>query len=253
MAYSIRSLAKVAGVSTRTLRYYDQIGLLHPAYTTDAGYRMYEAEQVDMLQQILFFRALDMKLGTIKKLLSAPDFNRREALSAHLQALQEKQNRMATLVATIEKTIDTLERNIDMDDTEKFEGLKEQMLDDNEKKYGTEVRQQWGSEAYKKSNDKVKGMTQKQWGDVERLSQEINETLRVALSEGDPSGTQAQKACDLHRQWLCCFWTDDMYSKEAHRGLAQMYCDDPRFRAHYDKIGEGCAEFLRKAIEIYTR
>jgi len=139
-----------------------------------------------------------------------------------------------------------------MSDAERFEGFKQKMIDENEENYGDEVRERWGSDSYAKSQKKVKNMTQEQWTDVEKLSQEVNDTLKAALEDGDPSGELAQKACDLHRQWLCCFWTDDMYSKEAHMGLAQMYCDDPRFKAYYDEIADGAAELLRDAMEIYT-
>ena len=139
-----------------------------------------------------------------------------------------------------------------MTGAEKFEGFKRKMIDENEKKYGDEVRDRWGADSYKKSQQKVKHMTQEQWTKVESLAEGIAGQLRIAVEEHDPAGEAAQKACDLHRQWLCHFWTDDMYTKEAHRGLAQMYCDDPRFKAHYDEITEGAAEMLRDAMEIYT-
>jgi len=250
--YSINKLAKMAGVTTRTLRYYDQIGLLHPAYTTDAGYRVYTTCEVDLLQQILFFRALDMELSSIKALITAPDFDQHEALAKHLAALQAKKMQMEALIATVEKTIDSMKGKEDMNDAEKFEGFKQKMIDENEQRYGDEVRERWGADVYAKSQKKVTGMTQEQWTEVERLSQAVNDTLKAAFEQGDPAGELAQEACDLHRQWLCYFWADGMYSKEAHLGLAQMYCGDPRFKAHYDAIADGCAEFLRDAMEIYA-
>jgi hypothetical protein len=75
-------------------------------------------------------------------------------------------------------------------------------------------------------------------------------TLNEAFKTGDPAGELAQKAADLHRQWLCCFW--DSYTKEAHAGVAQMYVDDERFTAYYDKAQPGTAKFLRDAVLIYT-
>jgi len=93
-------------------------------------------------------------------------------------------------------------------------------------------------------------MTRQQYEEVERLSTAVNEALREAFAEGDPAGKTAQNACELHKQWLCYYW--DSYSKEAHMGLAEMYVNDERFQAYYDKIVPGCAVFLRDAIRIYT-
>jgi hypothetical protein len=136
-----------------------------------------------------------------------------------------------------------------MSDSEKFEGFKQNLIDENEKKYGEEVRAKYGSEVVDRSNAKVKGMTKEQYAEVERLSQEVNDTLKAAFEQGDPSGVLAQKACELHNNWLCYFW--DGYSKEAHLNVTQMYVDDPRFTEYYDKIAPGCAVFLRDAVKVY--
>jgi DNA-binding transcriptional MerR regulator len=250
--YPINKLAKLAGVSTRTLRYYDQIGLLKPAYTTDAGYRMYSTREVDALQHILFYRALDFELGAIKKLLAAPEFDRQVALLEHLEALKARKKQIGRLISTVEKTITTIEKGSTMTDAEKFEGFKQEMLDENERKYGDEVRETWGADAYAQSAAKVKNMTQEQWDETERLREEINTNLNAAVADGDPSGELAQRACDAHRQWLCYFWPDGMYSKEGHLAMAEMYCSDPRFKKHYEDVVEGGAEFLRDAMKVYT-
>jgi len=137
-----------------------------------------------------------------------------------------------------------------MSDKEKFEGFKQKLIDDNEKKYGKEIREKYGNEAVDKSNQKLKGMTPEQYAEGERLSEEILSTLAAAMKTGDPAGELAQKAADLHRQWLSLYW--DSYTKEAHAGLAQMYVEDERFTAYYDKVQPGAAAFLRDAILIYT-
>jgi DNA-binding transcriptional MerR regulator len=253
MEYTIKKLAKLAGVTTRTLRYYDEIGLLRPAYVTNAGYRMYSGTQVDILQHILFYRALDMELGEIKSLIHAPDFNQQTALEKHLVMLKAKRDHMEGLITTVEKTITAMKGSATMSDAEKFEGFKQKMIDENEEKYGDEVRDRWGADSYKASQQKVKNMSKEQWKEVEALSQEVNDALKAAVEEGDPAGELAQKACDLHRQWLCYFWADGMYSKEAHKGLAEMYCQDERFKAYYEKIAPGTAEFFREAMDVYTR
>jgi hypothetical protein len=138
---------------------------------------------------------------------------------------------------------------MEMTDKEKFEGIMQELIDDNEQKNGAEVREKHGDEAINRSNAKVNGMTKEQYTEVERLSQEFNDTLKFAYEQGDPSSELAQKACDLHKRWLCCFW--GQYSKEAHINVTQMYVNDLRFTAYYDKITPGCAVFLHDAVKIY--
>lgn len=137
-----------------------------------------------------------------------------------------------------------------MTDKEKFEGFKQKMIDDNDKKYGKEVRDIYGKDAVEKSNNKLKNMTQEEYDAVTKLAEEQRAILAEAFKTGDPAGELAQKACDLHKKWLCFYW--DSYSKEAHAGLAEMYVDDERFTANYDKEQPGTAKFFRDAILIYT-
>lgn len=137
-----------------------------------------------------------------------------------------------------------------MQDQEKFEGFKQKLVDDNEEKYGQEAREKYGDEAVNKSNQKVKGMTQEEYDEVTRLGVELKETLHTAFLTGDPAGELAQKAADLHRQWLSFYW--DSYSKEAHVGVTQMYVDDERFTPYYDEKQPGTAAFLRDAVLVYT-
>ena len=123
------------------------------------------------------------------------------------------------------------------------------IIAENEKNYGEEIRAKYGSALVDQSNAKIQSLTDEQHLELERLSAELNSTLKAALEQGDPASELAQKACELHKRWLCYFWSN--YSKEAHIGISQMYIDDERFAAHYDKIAKGCAMFLRDAIAIY--
>jgi DNA-binding transcriptional MerR regulator len=250
MEYTVQKLGQLAGVSSRTLRYYDEIGILKPARINSSGYRIYGPKEVDRLQQILFYRELGMSLDQIKDIITSPSFDELEALKQHQVKLLEKREQLDHLISTLEKTIAFKEGRINMSDKEKFEGFKQKLIDDNEKKYGKEIREKYGEDAVNRSNEKIKNMTQEQYEEITRLSSELEETLKAAFQTGDPAGELAQKAADLHRQWLCYFW--DHYSKEAHAGLAQMYVDDPRFTAYYDREQPGTAEFLRDAIHIYT-
>lgn len=251
MEYSINKLAKLAGISTRTLRYYDELGLLAPARASGNGYRIYGQKEVNLLQQILFYRELGMPLENIKEIISSEKFDSKTALESHLSALYAKRERLDLLIENVEKTISAEKGEIMMKDEEKFEGFKQKMLGENERKYGAEIHEKYGDDAVAVSNERFKGMTQEQYSEVERLSLELNETLKAAFQTGDPSGNLAQRACELHKKWLCFFW--DSYSKEAHIGVAQMYVEDPRFKENYDKIAPGCAEFLRDAVLAYCK
>lgn len=251
MEYTVNKLAKISGVSTRTLRYYDEIGLLKPAKIRSNGYRIYGEPQVDKLQQILFYREMGVNLEEIKKLLSDPNYDQAEALINHKKALLKKKEQLEVLIETVEKTIRSLKGEIEMKDHEKFEGFKRNLVDENERKYGKEIRSKYGDDAVDASNAKVMNMSKEQYEEAQRLSAEINETLAAAMKSGDPAGELAQKACELHKQWLCMFWQEGMYTKEGHKALGRMYVEDERFKAYYDSIAEGCAEFLSKALDVY--
>jgi len=249
MEYTINKLAKLAGISTRTLRYYDEYELLTPVRSSSNGYRIYGQQEVDKLQHILFYRELGMSLEDIRKILSDKDFDGENALQSHLSALLAKRIQLDLLIENVQKTISTLKGDSIMSNKEKFKGFTEKLVADNEKQYGTEIREKYGDSATDSSNAKIKGMTQEQYAEVEAISAKLNDTLKSAMEQGNPASELAQKACELHKQWLCYFW--DSYSKEAHVGVAQMYVDDTRFTAYYDKIAPGCAVFLRDSLLIY--
>lgn len=250
MEYTIQKLGNLAGVSTRTLRYYDEIGLLKPARTNSSGYRIYGRREVDLLQQILFYRELGLSLEDIRSIVTDPGFDGTRALREHRNQLLDKRKQLDALIANVEKTIASHEGRITMQDQEKFEGFKKQLIEENERKYGSETREKYGDDKVEKSNQKLMNMTQEEYAKVTQLENEVKVTLAEAMKTGDPAGELAQKAADLHKQWLTFYWNE--YSKEAHAGLAQMYVDDERFKAYYDKDQPGAAEFLRDAIQIYT-
>ena len=241
-----QKLARLAGVSTRTLRYYDEIELLKPARLNSSGYRIYGQNEVNSLQQIMFYRELGVQLEVIREIMTTPDFDRKEALNEHLEKLVEKRNQIDLLIENVNKTIANKEGRIMMSDKEKFKGFKKDLIDENEKKYGKEIREKYGEDTVKASNAKLMNMSQEDYETVTKLSEQVNETLREAMETGDPTSDIAQKAADLHKQWLTFYWNE--YSKEAHAGLGQMYVDDERFKAYYEKIKPGAAEFLRDAI-----
>ncbi len=252
MEYTILKLGKLAGVSTRTLRFYDEIGLLTPGRITEGGYRVYGEKEIDKLQQILFFRELDMSLTDIKTLLASPSFDRLQALNSHLSALKQRRKRLDGLIANVEKTILHEKGSVIMSDKEKFEAFKKDMIRENEEKYGHEVREKYGNQKVDESNAKMMKLTPEQYEKLQLLSAAIVSGLEEAvLNKEDPAGEAGQRLAKMHREFLSFTWKE--YSREAHMGLAQMYLDDARFTAYYDKNVKGCAEFLRDAVAAYVK
>lgn len=250
MEYLVQKLGRMAGISTRTLRYYDEIGILKPARVNSSGYRIYGQSEVDRLQQILFYRELGVSLESIRDIINSPAFDGAKALKEHRGKLLVRREQLDVLIANVDKTLAMTEGRMTMTNKEKFEGFKQKMTEDNETKYGKEIRAKYGDKQVDKSNDKLKGMTEEQYAEVEELRGAIMATLAEAFATGDPAGELAQKAADLHRQWLNFYWNG--YTKEAHAGLAQMYVDDERFTTYYDDKQPGRAAFFRDAVYIYT-
>lgn len=250
MEYAVQKVAQMSGVSGRTLRYYDQIGLLKPAEMNASGYRIYRQKEVDRLQQILFYREMGMSLEAIKEILSDPEFDEATALKEHYQKLIEKRARLDTLLATVQKTIASKEGGTPMQDQAKFAGFKKKMIQENEAKYGKEIREKYGDETVEQSNAKLMGLSPEEYEEMTELEQAVISQLKKAFETGDPASEAAQQLADLHKKWLMYTWTS--YSKEAHAGLAEMYVADERFTAYYDEHVAGGAEFLRDAVLVYT-
>ncbi|NLM96650.1 MAG: MerR family transcriptional regulator [Halanaerobiaceae bacterium] len=250
MEYTVQELARLAGITARTIRYYDEIDLLKPARINSSGYRIYGPKEVDRLQQILFYRELEVSLDKIREILNSPLFDELKALREHRRKLLERKCRLELLIANLDRTIISKERGITMSDQEKFEGFKERMIADNERKYGKEIREKYGDETVDRSYRRLKDMTQEEYEEMARIEEKLMETLQAAFETGNPAGELARQAAELHRQWLSFYW--DSYSEEAHAGLAEMYVADERFKSYYDQGQPGRAEFLRDAICIYT-
>ena len=251
MEYSINALAKLTGVTSRTLRWYDETGLLKPLRTTAAGYRIYGPEQVNRLQDILFYRKLGFELSAIRSILDAPDYDRQLALQSHLAALEQQKNQLDALILTVRKTISTLQGESTMTDIEKFEAFKRRAVAENEAKYGKEAREKYGNEAVDESHAKMLGLSQAEHQRWQALDREILTSLSAAVKAGaDPAGEAGQRIAALHREWLAFSWKT--YTPQAHAGLARMYTADERFTAYYDRETPGCAVFLRDAILAYT-
>ena len=251
--YAPAELAQMSGVSVRTLHHYDQIGLLVPA-RGDNGYRRYSQADVARLQQILLFRACGLELAQIRQALDAPGFDPEQALLGHLSELRRRRHSLDTLIATVERTVADLRGEEVMSDSERFEGLKRSAVEDNERRYGAEVRRRWGDETADAANNLLLAMDEEAWNDMNALEEAIKEQLKAAMATKDPAGEAAAELVRMHARWLELHWPKGTYTPEAHRGMGQMYVADDRFRSYYDDAcGEGAAQFLCDAIAACTR
>lgn len=251
MEYSIRELSSLAGVSARTLRYYDEIGLLKPLYVSKAGYRYYGERELEILQQILFYKERNFDLKQIQKILYQDDFDVMGALEEHLAELERQRDHVDALIGTVKRTISSLKGECEMSDAERFEAFKKGVIEENEEKYGEEARRKYGDAEVDASNRKLLNMTKQEWENFEELGNEINRLLKKGVTEGiSPESEAAKEIVALHKKWLCMTWKQ--YTKEAHKGVALLYTSDERFRAYYDKEAEGCAALLTQAVGYWA-
>lgn len=250
--YTPAQLASLSGVSVRTLHLYDEKGLL-PAKRRENGYREYDEAEVDRLQRILQLRATGMRLDQIAHILDDGVCDEIALLEDQRERLLDQMTQLSDIVSNIDATLASLKEGSKMTDEEKFSAFKSRLVEDNETRYGAEARKRWGDEAVDASNKRVMGMTEGEYDRVGRLEKDMSEALRIAMAKGDVGCEEAEKAFQLHREWLRSFWGEGAYTPDAHRGLAQMYVADERFRDYYEKlIGPGATEFLCKVIERYT-
>ncbi len=236
MEYTIKQVADIAGISTRTLRYYDQIALLKPASISEAGYRIYSDDEIDRLQQILLYRSLGMQLKQIQSILDNPRFHALTALEEHQQNLEAEKEKIEQLLITVKKTIQSKKGEIKMSAEEKFEGFKKERLNENEKLYGKEIREKYGKETIEKSNKKFMNLSQEDFQKMQEAENELFVRLDQLAQSKDLESQAAKEVYRLHKQWLSYTWPN--YSAKAHRGLVQMYLADDRFAKYYNERAE---------------
>lgn len=244
MVYTVNKLAKLAGVSVRTLHHYDYIGLLKPTYVKENGYRYYGDKELLVLQQILFFRELDFPLDQIKKMLQAPRFNMLEALQDQQKLLLIKKNRLEELLVTISNTMNSLKNNQQPKDEELYEGFSMKQMEE----YQEEAKKRWGdTDAYKQSMERTKHWTKEDYKRIAIEGKKFTQQLADAMDK-DVKSPEVQSLIAQHRQGIEVFYD---CSDEMHRGLAKLYITDPRFKAYYEKFRPGLAQWLHDAIQYY--
>jgi DNA-binding transcriptional MerR regulator len=248
MIYTINQLAKLSGVSTRTLRFYNEIGLLKPAFYGDNQYRYYKEEQLLLLQQILFFRELGFPLNDIQRILSSDDFDKIESLKAHKSMLQSSLNRTETLLKTIDKTISHLRGKIIMRDGEMYDGF-DPIKQQEHEKYMLDT----GIISQKQIDDswqRVSHWRKPDWEQFKDSGEQLNLVLAAAVKQGlEADSEEVQKLIQQHYDWVNNFWTP---THETYLSLGQMYLDHPDYRAFYNRYHPDLVEFIVKAMTVFA-
>lgn len=245
MVYTVKQLADLAGVSTRTLHYYDEIGLLEPSSVSENGYRFYREEAVLRLQQILFYREVDLSLNEIRAILDQSDFDALQALQTHKQALQQRVTRLNVLIHTIDKTMSHMKGQIEMSTQELFEGFDEET----QKRYEQEASQLWGDQHVKESRCRWNSYSAQKKAQIMAESGQNYTDLLKCIGQ-DPAREEVQQVIARWHQNLRYFYEP---TKEILLGLAQGYNRHPEFRAFFEKMHPDLPEFLRQAIEHYCQ
>jgi len=248
MEYKINELAKIAGISNRTLRYYDHIGLVQPHRRKDNRYRFYDSSHVNQLQHILILKEMGLELSQIKELLLEINHEKRlQMMENHLQTLEQKRNRIESIMKTVQSTIQELKGEITMKDQDKFKGLKEQLIQENDRLYQKEVVERWGESAYQQSKQTFQSFTKDQFDHFNQLATNLIDSLKKVIT--DPNNTLLRnQVYQIHKEWLTLAWGGN-YQKEVHFDVVEMYVQDERFKVYYDQHQDGLAALLKEIVQ----
>lgn len=248
MAYTVTKLAKISGVSVRTLHWYDEIDLLKPAYHGSNGYRYYEEEQLLILQQILFFRELGFELKQIRRVLGRSDFDKIVALSSHRQVLQKNVEKTRKLIKTIDKTIEHLKGTKKMKENEMFSGFsKEQQAE-----YERQIIERFGEKG--KAHIEESKQNMKKWSktDEENFKKEFEkickELARLLEQNCKANAKEVQSVIRRHHVWLSKCWTPTKESYAAHG----QFIKDSDLRKAYEVYHPQLPEFIAEAIQVFA-
>lgn len=244
--YTVKEIAKTARISTRTVHYYDEIGLLSPSTVGENGYRYYDEESLLQLQQILFFKSFGFQLKEIRHFIERPDFDRIQALEDHKARLLVEFERLDTMITTIEHTIEFLKGDKqEMAKEEFFKGYDPEKQEE----YEQEIRQKYGEKAWKQSKERYGSFSKAKQEAIGREGEQI--TLDI-LNEFDKGFDHPDVQANIARwyQYMQNFYD---CSLEVFEGLGRMYVEDSRFRGVYDARREGFAQFMQQAMSYYVQ
>jgi DNA-binding transcriptional MerR regulator len=241
---TVGDVARLAGVTVRTLHHYDQTGLLRPSGRTDSGYRLYTRDDLERLQLIRFYRELDFALPDIARMLRDPAFGRLEALRAQRELLLARAKHTRALVRAIDAAIAAAQEQRTMTNEEMFGALGG--FDPAE--HEAEARDRWGeSDAYRESTRRAKGYTKADWETIQAEGAKIEQGLAALLAAGTPaSDPEAMALAERHRLQIDRWFYP--CSQAMHVALGEMYVADPRFAARYESIAPGLARYVADAF-----
>lgn len=247
MSYTVNTLAKLPGVSVRTLHFYDEIGLLKPAYYGDNNYRYYEEEQLLILQQILFYRELGFSLNEIREILASESFDKVKALTLHREILVKNLDRTKDLIKTIDNTIKHLRGDVTMKHKDLYYGFDSEKQKAHEKYLVEEgiITQEFLDESHKKV---------KNWSDAQKNEFLLEgEAIMSALIESlenkcSPSTDIVQDIMRRHYSWLERSWSP---TKEKYLGLIDLY-ETPHFRTFFDERHPELLVFIQQAMRVFA-
>lgn len=248
--YSVKKLASLAGVSVRTLHLYDEIGLLKPSIRTEKNYRLYGRAEALRLQQILFYKQLDMPLKEIADILDGPQFDPIQSLENHKKLLEQKKKKLNTLLRTIDKTIDHLKNETMLTTEELYEGLpKEQAA-----AWQKEAREKWG-DSVERSENHLRKKTKPQFDELKEAGGKNFQRL-LALSNEDPKNDKVQEEIAVHYHLIRELWAtagSPDKQAEAYSGLADLYISDDRYMASAGATNPAFAQFMNKAMKYFAK
>lgn len=246
MEYTVKQLAKLAGVSARTIHYYDEIGLLKPSFKEKNGYRKYEEKELLKMQQILFFRELDFSLEKIKNIFASPKFDPIGILKDQRRLIEFKKERLEKIINTINATINRMKTKKKITGEQLFGSLTKEEYE----KYKKEAQERWGKKNVQRSENIVKGWGKQKIEELEREGKIINEGLAelIALPVED---SRVQALIARHFNYIIQFYDKTWPLLKIYRGLGKMYVEDERFAKNYSIYHPDLPKFMCSAMEYY--
>lgn len=242
MEWSIQDIARAAATTSRTLRHYDRLGLLKPSRVGRNGYRYYDQACLLRLQRILLLRELGLRLDAIARVLDGQR-DLTVALHEHLRLLEQERQRLERQIESVRRTLRKLERGEQLVPEEVLDGF-------DHTRYEQEVTERWGRDAWERGDRWWRSLSDAEKKAFQQRQLGIARDFAAARRAGrDPASDEVQAIAERHCEWLSITTTP---TKEYLIGLGEMYVADPRFRANYDRHGEGTAEFVRDALRVYA-
>ncbi|NND13261.1 MAG: MerR family transcriptional regulator [Acidimicrobiia bacterium] len=241
---TVGAVARLAGISVRTLHHYDEIGLVVPGQRSMNGYRRYGSREINRLQEVLFFRELGFPLDEIKRIFDDPDYSRTSALLRQRRLVERKAERLLKMMDAIDHAIEAQRQGTNMTPEETLEVFG----DFDPAEYEEEARERWGdTDAYQESAKRTASYTKQDWQQIQSEANDVNQAMLALMDAGiAATSSEAMELAEAHRSHISKWFYE--CTTEIHAGLGAMYVSDSRFKANIDKAGDGLAQFLSEAI-----